>query len=233
MLPGRRSQCSRPARTGPFARLTDLAYDFADGSGVLPLIAGSYTLIPENQPGQASSPHSCTSSSSPPLVAPGVLRRHPPLACRHYAVHPRGVVNRVGHAGEYVFRAAGYLHTRHDLAARTSICSRSPADQQCPPSRTARSSPRRRWGSARMSISTIFPCEIVKPMTDIGFPPGTVTSPTVPLTSASLVWGASRVKLSACPATAAAPRTTAGRPGYSAPLSACSTTVGSRTATSA
>src|SRR5262245_4189222 len=40
-----------------------------------------------------------------------------------------------------------------------------------------------------MSISTIFPREIVKPVTDTGFPPETVTSPTAPLTSAKFWLG--------------------------------------------
>ena len=51
-------------------------------------------------------------------------------------------------------------------------------------SSTVRSRWRRRSGSARMSISTIFPPVIVKLMTDTGRPSSVLTTPAAPLTSA-------------------------------------------------
>src|SRR5919199_1136638 len=63
-----------------------------------------------------------------------------------------------------------------------------------------------------MSISTIFPRVIVKPVTAYGFLPGTVTSPAAPFTSAGCANRASREKVSACSATAAAPRTSLDAP---------------------
>lgn len=80
-----------------------------------------------------------------------------------------------------------------------------------------RSSRRRRSGSARMSISTIFPRATVKPMTASGFPPGAVTTPAAPLTSAGRANGAKREKVSACPATGRAPWTTFDAPLLTAP----------------
>src|SRR5262249_18872792 len=84
-----------------------------------------------------------------------------------------------------------------------------------------------------MSISTIFPCLTVKPMTETGRPPGATTTPAAPFTSAGCTNGESRAKVSACSATARAPRTTAGMPTGTMPMSAWSTTSGSSTATSA
>ena len=51
-------------------------------------------------------------------------------------------------------------------------------------SSTVRSSSLRRSGSARMSISTIFPPAIVKPRTEKGLPSGAETAPRAPFTSA-------------------------------------------------
>src|SRR5215213_9414986 len=81
-------------------------------------------------------------------------------------------VGRRGQTGdEYGWRLRGRVARRGRGAGRQS-------------SRTARSSLRRRAGSAIASISTIFPPLIVKPSTIRSRPRGATTTPTAPLTSA-------------------------------------------------
>ena len=74
------------------------------------------------------------------------------------------------------------------------------------PSRTARSSWRRRAGSATTSISVILPSVIVKPSTRNSRPRGAITSPTAPFTSAGWVNLARSEEASTPLATAWAPR---------------------------
>jgi hypothetical protein len=93
---------------------------------------------------------------------------------------------------------------------------------------------RRRAGSARMSISTIFPRLTVKPMTENGCPPGSHEMiPAAPFTSTGRANLTSREKVSACSAAARAPRSSLDAPGGTPPRSARTTTSGSRTARSA
>ena len=85
-----------------------------------------------------------------------------------------------------------------------------------------------------MSISTIFPRLTVKPMTENGCPPGShETIPAAPFTSTGRANSTSREKVSACSATARAPRSSLDAPGGTPPRSARTTTFGSRTAKSA
>ena len=100
-------------------------------------------------------------------------------------------------------------------------------------SRTARSSWRRRAGSAITSISTIFPCVVLNARTKDSRPRGATMIPTSPLTSAGFANRARRVKAGACLATAGAPRTSLGAPRGSASRSARRKTSGSRTPSSA
>ncbi len=83
-----------------------------------------------------------------------------------------------------------------------------------------------------MSISTILPSLTVKPPTANGSPRANTTNPGAPFTRTGRVNQVGPEKVTACPATAAAPRTTLDRPGRTAPASARSTTSGSRTASS-
>jgi hypothetical protein len=93
---------------------------------------------------------------------------------------------------------------------------------------------RRRAGSVSTSISTIFPRVTVKPMTENGRPPGShETIPAAPFTSTGRANSTSREKVSACSATARAPRASLDAPGNTAPPSARTTTPGSSTARSA
>src|SRR5215203_3684094 len=113
---------------------------------------------------------------------------------------------------------------------RRTPCGRG-AERQS--SRTARSSWRRRAGSARTSISTIFPRLTVKPMIANGRPRGATTTPAAPFTSAGRTNGESREKVSVCSATARTPRTSLDKPARTAPPSIRSTTSGSSTASRA
>src|SRR5918997_1005418 len=115
------------------------------------------------------------------------------------------------------------------LRGRTA-CGRG-AERQ--PSRTAKSSRRRRSGSARTSISAILPRLTVKPMTANGRPRGATTTPAAPFTRAGSTNGESREKVNVCSATARAPRTPLDKPARKAPPSIRSTTSGSSTASSA
>jgi hypothetical protein len=83
-------------------------------------------------------------------------------------------------------------------------------------SKTVRSSSASRSGSARMSISLIRPSTTVKPMTAMGMPSTIVTRPGAPLTSAGCAFSANRANISACLATASAPRSSL-RPAGRAP----------------
>ena len=65
-----------------------------------------------------------------------------------------------------------------------------------------------------MSISTIFPRLTVKPMTENGCPPGSHEMiPAAPFTSTGRANSRSREKVSACSATARAPRSSLDAPG--------------------
>src|SRR5215216_183922 len=97
-------------------------------------------------------------------------------------------------------------------------------------SRTARSSWRRRAGSASMAISTIFPRATLRPNTTRGCPPGAHTAPTAPSTSAGR---ANRARPEKVSATARAPRTSPEALARTASGSARRTTSGSSTARSA
>ena len=79
----------------------------------------------------------------------------------------------------------------------------------------------------------IFPPRTVKAITDSGRPFGATTTPAAPLTRAGRTHGASDAKVIARLATSAAPRTVIVCAGRRRPPSLCSTTSGSRTATSA
>src|SRR5207302_1545021 len=98
------------------------------------------------------------------------------------------------------------------------------------PSRTARSSRRRRAGSAITSTSEIFPALIFRPSTRNRRPRGATTTPTAPFTSAARAACARPEKSLA---TACAPRTSADGPPRSAAGSGRKTTSGSSTETSA
>jgi hypothetical protein len=77
------------------------------------------------------------------------------------------------------------------VSSRRARRARRVADPQ--PSRTARSSSRSRAGSARMSISTIFPPLTVKAPTAKASPSRMATAPTAPLTSAGRMSTPNRV----------------------------------------
>src|SRR5215217_7417012 len=113
---------------------------------------------------------------------------------RHFFSHPE-----LGHSSS---SGAGPPATSMSAGAtgpRRTPCGRGVERQS---SRTAKSSWRRRAGSARTSISTIFPCLTVKPMTANGRPRGATTTPAAPFTSAGRTNGESREKVSVCSATA-------------------------------
>ncbi len=87
-----------------------------------------------------------------------------------------------------------------------------------------------------MSISTIFLCLTVQPMTENSWPSGEhETTPAAPFTSAGRVRAdrANCEKVSDCSATAVAPRNSLDKPARTTPPSDRSTTSGSSTATSA
>jgi hypothetical protein len=103
------------------------------------------------------------------------------------------------------------LDSLDDLMAADAI--RFANDQS---SRTARSSRRRRSGSARMSMATILPPLIVKPMTENSRPRGATTTPAAPFTSAGRANRASQANASARSATAGAPRASLDAPAAAA-----------------
>ena len=79
--------------------------------------------------------------------------------------------------------------------------------------RTAAAILRTRSGSAIASISTILPSVTVNPITAKGRPPTVTTTPAAPFTRAGRSRRARERDQRACPATAAAPRTTTGGAG--------------------
>jgi CorA-like Mg2+ transporter protein len=96
-----------------------------------------------------------------------------------------------------------------------------------PSPRTAAAILRTRSGSAIASISTILPSVTVKPRTAKGRPSTVTTTPAAPFTSAGCRWAVGSAPMSACLATAAAPRVTLGAAGRLAPKSDRRTTSGS------
>src|SRR6266702_2989945 len=141
------------------------------------------------------------------LLGPGLLPRTDPPgdhgsgahrergipvpACGYDATLPFREVREVGQVCEDVLGTTGYLDALYDGAISPPliiVC----CDRPHPSSSSARSSRDRRSGSARMSISTIFPRVTVKPRTDTGRPPGAATTPAAPFTSAGRANGPSR-----------------------------------------
>src|SRR6266540_1757160 len=141
------------------------------------------------------------------LLGPGLLPRTDPPgdhgsgahrergipvpACGYDATLPSREVREVGQVCEDVLGTTGYLDALYDGAISPPliiVC----CDRPHPSSSSARSSRDRRSGSARMSISTIFPRVTVKPRTDTGRPPGAATTPAAPFTSAGRANGPSR-----------------------------------------